>query len=464
MSSLPIFELTPIEGLFKVTLDHRPDSRGWFEEVWHLDKWGAGPLAWFRPIQQNCSSNLTAGSTRGLHAEPWNKLVTTASGKAFCAWVDLRSGKNFGATHWSNLSPGEAYFVPAGVANGYQSLEPNTVYTYLVDDHWIPDKAYTAVDLFDKVLGIPWPIQLQDAELSEKDLHNPGFSANLALPKPRVLVFGASGQVGSELAHLIPNSEPMSRGEGLEGLAENLGLSSTVINAAAFTNVDEAESQDSWPQALEGNQFLVSQLASITAKERALFVHYSSDYVFDGRRVEPWSEDDLPNPISRYGFSKLLGDLAAQSNPRHFLIRTSWVFGQGRNFLSTIYERAASGLPSSVIDDQYGRPTWSRDIAAFTKHLIDIKAPFGTYNFSGSGERVSWYDLACLVYQHLGKDPNLVARVSSTEYAAKNPGTAQRPSNGVLNLKKAEQTMFEIPGWRESVKSYLSTLDQSATP
>lgn len=173
MINLPSFELTPIPGLLKVALDIRKDDRGWFEEVWHQDKWRSSPLASFSPKQQNASFNNASGSTRGFHAEPWNKFVTVVSGLAFCAWLDLRNGESFGQVYFSEVSPGEAYFVPAGVANAYQSVVNGTSYVYLVDDHWHPDVSYPAVNVFDESLKIPWPFSSDQATVSQKDLENP---------------------------------------------------------------------------------------------------------------------------------------------------------------------------------------------------------------------------------------------------------------------------------------------------
>jgi len=176
MANLPSFQSTPIPGLLKVTLDIRKDDRGWFEEVWHQEKWRNSPLASFSPKQQNASFNDSLGSTRGFHAEPWNKLVTVVSGLAFCAWVDLRKNESFGHVHYSEVSPGAAYFVPAGVANAYQSVINGTSYVYLVDDHWHPGVAYPAVNAFDLSLNVPWPFSADSAIMSEKDSENPMLS------------------------------------------------------------------------------------------------------------------------------------------------------------------------------------------------------------------------------------------------------------------------------------------------
>lgn len=164
---------TPIPGMFVVKLPVHGDSRGWFKENYQKAKMEALGLPAFEPVQNNFSYNEQAGVTRGLHAEPWEKFISLANGRVFCAWVDLRAGDSFGRTFSLELNPGLAVFVPRGVANGYQTLEDNVTYTYLVNAHWSPDVKYVAVNLFDPALGIEWPIPQDQAVVSEKDIVNP---------------------------------------------------------------------------------------------------------------------------------------------------------------------------------------------------------------------------------------------------------------------------------------------------
>ena len=127
----------------------------------------------FDIIQNNFSYNDKRGATRGLHAEPWEKFISVANGTVFAAWVDLREGKSFGQTFSIEINPGVAVFVPRGVANGYQTLEDNITYTYLVNAHWSPEAQYTFVNLFDPAVNIKWPIGKEEAVVSEKDLGHP---------------------------------------------------------------------------------------------------------------------------------------------------------------------------------------------------------------------------------------------------------------------------------------------------
>ncbi len=166
-------EHTPIPGLLVLHLPVHEDARGWFKENWQREKMLALGLPDFGPVQQNVSFNARRGATRGIHTEPWDKLVSLATGRAFGAWVDMREGDSFGSTFTTELTPGVAVFVPRGVGNSYQTLEDDVAYTYLVNDHWRPGLAYPALALDDATSAIPWPIPLTDSEISEKDHTNP---------------------------------------------------------------------------------------------------------------------------------------------------------------------------------------------------------------------------------------------------------------------------------------------------
>lgn len=164
---------TNIPGLFEIDLVVHGDSRGWFKENYQKTKLEALGLPTFDIVQNNFSFNAEIGVTRGLHAEPWEKFVTVANGRVFGAWVDLRKGPSFGQTLTLEITPAKAVFVPRGVANGYQTLEENIIYTYLVNDHWSPETQYTFVNLFDPALGINWPIDQSQAIVSDKDARSP---------------------------------------------------------------------------------------------------------------------------------------------------------------------------------------------------------------------------------------------------------------------------------------------------
>lgn len=463
MTALPSVRRGPIDGLYDIQLDLRGDQRGWFQEVWQAEKWRNLGFPQFFPVQQNVSSNEDVGVTRGLHAEPWNKLVTVTSGRAFCAWVDLRPGVGFGSKHFKVLEPGMAVIVPRGVANGYQTLEPGTVYSYLVDAHWSPDADYVLLNLFDAEAAIPWPISRDKAVVSEKDSKHPTLGQLSPMSPATQVIVGASGQVGSELLKLVPEARGLDRqsvslgNDGAFDWAHELGIDSIVFNAAAYTAVDAAELRESWEQANYANAILPKRLAKATLDQGATLIHYSTDYVFDGSRASLISEEDTPNPQSVYGRTKLLGDFAVMSNPRHYILRTSWVYGSGKNFVDSMKQAALSARELSVVDDQFGRPTGALDLAIAGKWLANTRAPFGTYNFTGSGPVVSWFELARFVYRSMGADETLVQPCSTDQYAEGRVPFAQRPRFSGLDLQKISDSGLRVPDWQESVLAHLTS-------
>ena len=174
MNKLEGFE-SNIPGLWVIHKELHGDERGWFQENYQEEKLRKLGLPVLQIVQNNFSFNAERGVTRGLHAEPWEKYITVANGRVFGAWVDLRAGDSFGEVFTTEITPEIAIFVPRGVANGYQTLEPKVAYTYLVNGHWSPDTKYTFVNLFDPSLGIKWPIPQDQALTSAKDSAHPSL-------------------------------------------------------------------------------------------------------------------------------------------------------------------------------------------------------------------------------------------------------------------------------------------------
>ena len=239
---------TPIPGLVVLELPVHGDNRGWFKENWQREKMVAAGLPDFGPVQNNVSFNHAVGTTRGIHAEPWDKFVSVATGRIFGAWVDLRAGPTFGAAFTAELDPSRAVFVPRGVGNAFQTLEPNTAYIYLVNDHYSPDADYTSVNLADETVAINWPISLERAELSAKDRAHPRLADVKPIPPQKILVLGAGGQLGRALrevySELRTSNSPTCRtrpGALDFGSTRRWRDYDTIINAAAYTAVDAAE-------------------------------------------------------------------------------------------------------------------------------------------------------------------------------------------------------------------------------
>ncbi len=455
---------TPIPGLLLLDLPVHGDSRGWFKENWQREKMVAAGLPDFGPVQNNVSFNDAAGTTRGIHAEPWDKFISVATGRIFGAWVDLRAGPSFGNTFTAELDPSRAVFVPRGVGNAFQTLEPNTAYVYLVNDHYSPDAIYTSVNLADETAAINWPIRLDRAELSVKDRGHPRLADVKPVPPQKVLVLGANGQLGLALCETfadVPNVEFTGRadlditGLDLDG-ARRWRDYDTIVNAAAYTAVDAAETIEGRRAAWATNVTGVAALARIAAEYDITLVHISSDYVFDGAASVPYREDDPVVPLGVYGQTKAAGDQIVATVPRHYIVRTSWVIGEGRNFVRTMLSLAERGINPSVVNDQHGRLTFTSELSRAVRHLIETRAPYGIYNVTGSGTVASWADIARHVFTHAGHDPDRVTGVNTAEYFAAATGpVASRPRNSVLDLTKLEATGYSTGDAEATLTDYV---------
>jgi len=162
-------DATRIPGLLRIELDVQGDSRGWFKESFQRAKLLDLGLPDLRVVQHNVSYNEAAGTTRGIHAEPWNKYVSPAFGRVFVAIVSLETR----VVETFELGVGDGLYIPKGCGNSFCTLDPNTVYSYLVDDHWSPEADYVNINLFDPTLAIDWPVPREQMTISDKDLGHP---------------------------------------------------------------------------------------------------------------------------------------------------------------------------------------------------------------------------------------------------------------------------------------------------
>jgi dTDP-4-dehydrorhamnose 3,5-epimerase/reductase len=461
-------EPTAIPGLLVVRLPLHGDNRGWFKEAWQREKMTALGLPDFGPVQQNVSFNATRGATRGIHAEPWDKFVSLSTGRAFGAWVDLRDCETFGEVVHLELDPSVAVFVPRGVGNSYQTLDEAVAYSYLVNNHWRAGQAYPALALDDPTVAIPWPIPLAECEISEKDRDQPLLADVVPMAPPktrRPLVIGCRGQLGRALLAEFPDAVGVDLpGSGAEQTLDVTDAAAVaawpwhehdvILNAAAFTAVDAAETLEGRRAAWAANALAPATLARVADKHHLTLVHFSSEYVFDGTS-EVHTEDEPLSPLGVYGQSKAAGDLAATTAERHLVVRTSWLIGDGNNFVRTMLRLAHDGVSPTVVDDQTGRLTFTADLTAATHHLLSTGAPSGIYQVSNAGEPMTWADVAEEVFAHGGRERSDVRRVSTQEYAA-DKAMAPRPANSVLSLDRLEATGFRMPDALESLRSYLT--------
>ena len=333
-------------------------------------------------MQNNISFNDAVGTTRGIHAEPWDKWVSVATGRIFGAWVDLREGPTFGAVFTAELDPSRAIFVPRGVGNSYQTLEPDTAYTYLVNDHWSPDAH----------VHVPQPRRrdrghrLADPAGRRRDLREGsprtrGWRTSTPVPPRKILVLGADGQLGRALraefgdaAHVeyadrgrARSRRPRPRDSRAAG-----ATTTTIINAAAYTAVDAAETaegrRDAWAANVTARRRARAASPPRTASPSCTSRATTSS---TARSTGAYREDDAVCPLGVYGQTKAAGDALVATVPRHYIVRTSWVIGDGANFVRTMASLAERGIDPKVVDDQIGRLTFTDDLARGIRHLLD---------------------------------------------------------------------------------------------
>lgn len=275
-----------------------------------------------------------------------------------------------------------------------------------------------------------------------------------------MIVLGAGGQVGRALAAALPDAATFTHAELDLADADRAPVEwaayDVVVNAAAWTDVDGAETPDGRRAAWRANATGPAVLAGLARRHDLLLVHFSSEYVFDGTKAGPYAEDDPLAPLSAYGASKAAGDLAVAGVERHYVLRPTWVVGEGRNFVRTMLVLAARGVEPRVVADQVGRLTFATDLAEATVALITGGAPHGTYHVTGTGEPASWADVARAVYALAGRGDLAVTDTTTEEYFADRPHAAPRPRNSVLDLGRAEAAGLPLAPWRERLAAYIS--------
>lgn len=274
----------------------------------------------------------------------------------------------------------------------------------------------------------------------------------------RFIIIGANGQLGTALRHQYPEAKAVDADalditdrEAVE--AFDWSGVTHIFNAAAYTNVDGAETEDGRRAAWAINADAVANLVAVAAQYDATLIHISSDYVFDGT-AELHSEDEGFAPLSVYGASKAAGDLAVSLAPKFYLLRTSWVIGEGRNFVRTMLSVGEKDINPTVVSDQIGRLTFTSELVRAIDHLITSKAPFGTYNVTNDGESVSWANITREIFS-LAHYELTVTDTTTSEYFAGKEGVAPRPLQSTLDLAKIQGTGFVSKDWREDLKAYV---------
>jgi len=288
----------------------------------------------------------------------------------------------------------------------------------------------------------------------------------------RLLTAGWQGQVAQALTELAPRRPDVAAcavGRPALDICEVGSIERAlgdirpdiVINTAAYTDVDAAETEPDRAFAL--NRDGAQRLASLAARRGVPIIHLSTDYVFDGLKSAPYVETDAPAPATVYGRSKLEGEAAVRAaNPHHIILRTAWVYSPfGRNFVKSIMQRAAQGIPLRVVADQYGSPTYAPDLAGI---ILDIAARitgapvpdalWGSYHAAGS-DGASWYDMARVIV-----DPRTSGTAVEPIAAADYPTRTRRPAYTVLDCRKLDNHFgLSVPPWTEGIAACLRRLN-----
>ena len=282
----------------------------------------------------------------------------------------------------------------------------------------------------------------------------------------KVLVTGAAGQLGQDMM-----AELKKRGYTAIGVdVDEMDITDeekvmevisgirpqVVIHCAAFTAVDAAQDQEALCRQInaKGTDYVAKACEAVSCK----MIYLSTDYVFEGTGERPWEpEDEVKKPLNVYGQTKYEGEQAVRNRTsRYFIVRTAWVFGpHGKNFVRTMLNLAKKYDRITVVNDQFGTPTYTPDLAVLLADLMETEK-YGIYHATNEGDYISWYEFACEIFKLAGKEISVVP-VSSEEYAAK----AKRPKNSRLSKKKIrENGLKPLPQWKDALQRFLDTFNE----
>lgn len=274
-----------------------------------------------------------------------------------------------------------------------------------------------------------------------------------------MLVIGANGQLGRALQIRYPKAQAVDY-DTLD-ITDESALKKydwtnikIILNAAAYTNVDGAETKDGRLSAWKINALAPSYLSKIADAHNITLLHISSDYVFDGS-IDLHKEDESFSPISVYGASKAAGDIAISVSDRHYIVRTSWVIGDGNNFVRTMLSLGKKGVSPSVVSDQIGRLTFTDELVDGIDFILNNNLGFGTYNLTNGGKSSSWADIARQIYK-LANMNSKVKNVTTEDYYKGKVGIAPRPLQSTLDLGKLKSAGYTPKDWVSGLSNYIS--------
>lgn len=276
-----------------------------------------------------------------------------------------------------------------------------------------------------------------------------------------IFIVGANGQLGRALQKQYPGAQSADINEldiTDKQSVDNFDWSNIkiILNAAAYTNVDSAETPEGRVSAWNVNAVAVGNLAAVAMKYDLTLVHVSTEYVFDG--TNPLHTEDEPfSPLSVYGSTKAAGDTVVSLVPKHYIFRTTWLIGEGKNFVRTMVGLAEKNISPTVVHDQIGRLTFTAELVGIINHLLTSSAAYGTYNSTNDGEPASWADITREIFHLIGRDDLTVTNTTTQKYYQGKSGIAPRPLQSIMNLDKIKSTGFTPSDWQIELEKYLKT-------
>ena len=280
------------------------------------------------------------------------------------------------------------------------------------------------------------------------------------MDESKMLIVGAYGQLGKALQARFPGARAVDR-DTFDmtnwDMLSNQDWSNVdvVLNAAAYTNVDGAETPEGRKLAWQINAAGPGYLAKLAAEHDMTVVHVSSEYVFDGTQA-PHTETEPVTPLGVYAQTKAAGDIAVSIAPKYYILRTSWLIGDGPNFVRTMMGLADKNISPSVVNDQVGRLTFTHTLVDAIDHLLKTKAAYGIYNVSNDGTPAAWDEITREIFKRLGRDDLTVTGVTTAEYFKSKEGVAPRPLQSEMDLSKIKATGLVIKDWRDELTDYIT--------
>lgn len=280
------------------------------------------------------------------------------------------------------------------------------------------------------------------------------------MDESKILIIGAYGQLGKALQARFPGARAVDRDQldmtNWDMLSElDWSNVDVILNAAAYTNVDGAETPEGRKLTWQINATGPGYLAKIASEHDITLVHVSSEYVFDGTQV-PHTETEPVTPLGVYAQSKAAGDIAVSVAPKYYVLRTSWLIGDGPNFVRTMLGLAAKDVSPSVVNDQIGRLTFTHTLVDAIEHLLKTQAAYGIYNVSNDGKPAAWDEITRAIFAEVGRDDLTVTGVSTAEYFKSKEGVAPRPLQSEMDLSKVKATGLTLRDWREDLADYIA--------